>query len=94
MRLIDDDDVKGFDPHRRIVCCGHSRAHLVGDLDRGIALLDKALVLNPNLAAAWFLRGFLRAWRGESDNAIEHFARAMRLSPSIRSSIECRPEWL
>jgi len=60
---------------------GHALGHLVGDLDGGIALLDRALMLNPNLAAAWFLGGFLRAWRGESDGAIEHFARAMRLSP-------------
>ena len=56
-------------------------AHLAGDLDGGIALLDRALVLNPNLAAAWFLGGFLRIWHGEPDGAIEHFARAMRLSP-------------
>jgi Flp pilus assembly protein TadD len=38
-------------------------------------------VLNPNLASAWFLGGFLRVWHGEHDGAIEHFARAMRLSP-------------
>ena len=60
---------------------GHALGHLVGDLDGGIALLDRALMLNPNLAAAWFLGGFLRAWHGESDGAIEHFTRAMRLSP-------------
>jgi TolB-like protein len=60
---------------------GHALGHLAGDLDGGIALLDRALMLNPNLAAAWFLGGFLRAWRGDSDGAIEHFARAMRLSP-------------
>ena len=30
---------------------------------------------------AWFLGGFLRAWNGDPDGAIEHFARAMRLSP-------------
>jgi len=60
---------------------GHALGHLVGDLDGGIALLDRALMLNPNLAAAWFLGGFLRVWRGEPDGAIEHFARAMRLSP-------------
>ncbi len=60
---------------------GHALAHLAGDLDGGIALLDRALVLNPNLAAAWFLGGFLRAWSGEPDGAIEHFERAMRLSP-------------
>jgi TolB-like protein len=60
---------------------GHALAHLAGEVDGGVALLDRALMLNPNLAAAWFLGGFLRAWRGESDAAIEHFARAMRLSP-------------
>ena len=60
---------------------GHALAHLVGDVDGGIALTDRALVLNPNLAAAWFLGGFLRIWSGAQDEAIERFARAMRLSP-------------
>lgn len=60
---------------------GHALSHLTGDLDAGIALLDRAVVLNPNLAAAWFLGGYLRVWHGEADAAIEHFTRAMRLSP-------------
>jgi TolB-like protein len=60
---------------------GSVLGHLAGDLDGGIALIDRALVLNPNLASAWFLGGFLRVWHGEPDSAIEHFARAMRLSP-------------
>jgi TolB-like protein len=60
---------------------GHALAHFTGDLLEGIALLDKALVLNPNLAAAWFLGGYLRLWHGDTEAAIEHLARAMRLSP-------------
>ena len=60
---------------------GSVLGHFTGDLDGGIALLDRAVMLNPNLAAAWFLGGFLRVWHGEPDAAIEHFARAMRLSP-------------
>jgi TolB-like protein len=60
---------------------GHALAHLAGDLDAGAALIDRALVLNPNLAAAWFLGGFVRVWRGDADGAIEHFEHAMRLSP-------------
>lgn len=60
---------------------GHALAHLAGDLDGGIALLDRAIFLNPNLASAWFLGGFLRTWHGECESAIEHFERAMRLSP-------------
>ena len=60
---------------------GHALAHLAGDLDGGIALLDRAIFLNPNLASAWFLGGFLRTWHGESESAIAHFEHAMRLSP-------------
>lgn len=60
---------------------GHALSHLAGDLKGGIALLDKALALNPNLAAAWFLGAFLRLWGGETEAALEYFEHAMRLSP-------------
>jgi tetratricopeptide (TPR) repeat protein len=60
---------------------GHALAHLVGDVDTGIALVDRALMLNPNLAAAWFLGGFLRIWRGKPEDAIERLVHAIRLSP-------------
>src|SRR5690242_5813056 len=60
---------------------GHALAHLTNDLTGGIAFVDRALVLNPNLASAWFLAGFLRTWNGEPDAAVEHFDHAMRLSP-------------
>lgn len=60
---------------------GHALSHLTGDVDGGIALLDRARLLNPNLAPAWFLGGILRALRGETDAAIEHLSHAVRLSP-------------
>ncbi len=60
---------------------GHALGHLACDLDGGVELLDRALVLNPNLAAAWFLGGYLKTWRGDHGGAIESFERAMRLSP-------------
>jgi adenylate cyclase len=68
---------------------GHALAWFVRDLDNGAAFIDRALVLNPNLAAAWNLSGWVRAYRGELDLAIEHHQRAMRLSHSIPSSITC-----
>jgi TolB-like protein len=71
----------GRDDAVALTRAGHALAHLDGDLDAGIALLDRAVMLNPNLAAGWFLGGFLRVWYGETDSAIEHFERAMRLSP-------------
>jgi hypothetical protein len=57
----------------------HALGHFGGDLDGCIALLDRALVPNPNLSAAWCLSGFQRTSRGAPDD--ERFARAMRLSP-------------
>src|SRR5204862_8329500 len=60
---------------------GHALALLVGDLDSGIAFIDRALTLDPNLARGWYACGWVRAYRGEPYMAIEHQARAMRLSP-------------
>ena len=60
---------------------GNALGHFGGDLDSCIALVDRALALNPNLSAAWYLGGFMKVSRGEPDAAIEHLARAMRLSP-------------
>lgn len=60
---------------------GHALSHFTGDVDSGIAFIDRALALNPNLATAWFLSGFGRIWRGEFDAAIERLERGMRLSP-------------
>ena len=60
---------------------GIGLAFVVGDLDDGDALLERALVLNPNLAAAWIFSGWVKVWLGEPEVAIEREARAMRLSP-------------
>jgi TolB-like protein/tetratricopeptide (TPR) repeat protein len=60
---------------------GFALGHVVGDLEGGAVLINRALVLNPNLATAWLLSGWIRAFLGEPGVAIEHLTRAMRLSP-------------
>jgi TolB-like protein len=60
---------------------GHVLAYVVGDLDNGAAFVDRALVLNSNLAAAWASSGWTKICFGLPDVAIDHEARAMRLSP-------------
>lgn len=60
---------------------GHALSHLAGEVDAGIALLDRARLLNPNLAPAWYLGGILRALHGETDAAIKDLNHALRLSP-------------
>jgi adenylate cyclase len=59
----------------------HALSYVVGDLDDAATFVDRALVLNPNLAGAWYASGWVRVHRGEPEIAIDHFARAMRLSP-------------
>ena len=60
---------------------GLALGYVTGDAESGIALSDRALMLNPNLAAAWSASGCLRACHGDPDVAIEHLAHAKRLSP-------------
>lgn len=60
---------------------GHALPYVVGELDDATTFVDRALVLNPNLAGAWYASGWGRIWLGETDLAITHFAQAMRLSP-------------
>ena len=71
----------GQDDAVALAASAHALAHLVHDFDRSIELLDRALILDPNLAAGWYLGGFMRIWRGEPDDAIERIAHGMRLSP-------------
>jgi tetratricopeptide (TPR) repeat protein len=44
-------------------------------------LIDRALVLNSNLAEAWSFGGWVKLWLGQPEAAIEQLAHAMRLSP-------------
>jgi tetratricopeptide (TPR) repeat protein len=60
---------------------GLALAYVTGDLEGGVALIDRALGLNSNLTTAWYASGWVRAFLGETDLAIDHVARAMRLSP-------------
>jgi TolB-like protein/class 3 adenylate cyclase len=60
---------------------GWAVAHFVHDLGAAAGLIDRALVLNSNLADAWVFGGWTKIWLGEPESAIERFARAMRLNP-------------
>jgi adenylate cyclase len=60
---------------------GQSVASLAGELETGAAHVERALALNPNLAAAWSASGWVRIYLGEPAAAIGRFERAIRLSP-------------
>jgi TolB-like protein len=71
----------GKDDAEALAWGGLGLAHVVHDIEEGVAMIDRALTLNPNIASAWSASGWARTLTGEADLAIEHLKRAMRLSP-------------
>jgi TolB-like protein len=59
-------------------------AYFGEDIGAMIALVDRALALNPHFARGWLVSGTLRLWAGQPDIAIEHAEAALRLSPRVR----------
>ena len=80
-RLAEQAVELGKDDAVALAESGWALAYVVRDLGVGAALIDRALVLNSNLAEAFFCGGWTKNWLGEQESAIERFARAMRLSP-------------
>jgi TolB-like protein/class 3 adenylate cyclase/Flp pilus assembly protein TadD len=60
---------------------GMALAYVVGEVEEGAALLERAINLDPNLASARTWRGWTHNYLGECDAAIEQFQTALRLSP-------------
>ncbi len=52
-----------------------------GEIEEAIAIIDKALALNPNSAETLSVSGFLRAFAGDTTTALLHLNAADRLSP-------------
>ncbi|MDP2373591.1 adenylate/guanylate cyclase domain-containing protein [Reyranella sp.] len=71
----------GGDDALALALAGQALVVVCREFDTGAALIDKALAINPNLAAGWQRRGLVSLWLGQHDAALEQFARALRLSP-------------
>ncbi len=66
---------------RALTIAGHVRAFLHHRLREAIALHERALSANPNLAMAWNLSGVAYAYLGEWDEAERRITRYKKLSP-------------
>jgi TolB-like protein len=71
----------GKDDALALATAGFTLAYVVDAFDDGVAFIDQALALNPNLAWAWMFSALVKTWNGEPEAAIECVTRAMRLSP-------------
>jgi adenylate cyclase len=59
-------------------------AYFGEDIGAMIALVDRALKLNPSIARGWHVSGALQYWAGLPDVAIEHCETSLSLSPRAR----------
>jgi len=76
-------EVAGDDPSI-LAHAAQALAYFGEDIGAMMALVDRALALNPNYARGWLVSGILRYWAGQPDTAIEHLETALRLSPRAR----------
>src|SRR5258708_20086906 len=80
----------GKDDAMALAAGGYALAYVVRDLEVAAGLIDRALVLNSNLAEAWFYGGWVKNWLGEPETAIEPFPRSIPLSPPDPPAIGVR----
>ena len=74
----------GSDDAFALAISGHVLTYIGHDYDRGASMVEQAVVLNPNLAVAWYSRGWVSLMCGEAERSIESFERMIRLSPLDR----------
>src|SRR5262245_43380379 len=71
----------GNDDAVALSMAGWALGRVVGDLDAAASVVDRALMLNPNLAGAWLARANVDVLLGKGAEAVEGFTHAIRLSP-------------
>jgi adenylate cyclase len=76
-------EMSGDDPGT-LVDAAHSLAWLGEDIGAMLALVDRALAINPNFARGWHIGGVLRNWAGQPDSAMDYLETALHLSPRAR----------
>jgi len=71
----------GKDDSVALGTAGFALAWVVGAVEEGATLVERALALNPNFAWGWGFSGWINVWLGKPEVASEHLARALRSSP-------------
>jgi TolB-like protein len=76
-------EVAGDDPGV-LANAADALAYFGEEISPVMALVDRALALNPNYARGWHVSGVVRVYAGLLDIAIEHAKASLRLSPRAR----------
>jgi adenylate cyclase len=76
-------ELAGDDP-AILANAAYALGYLGEDIGAMLALVDRALALNPSFARGWSISGVLRLYAGQPEIAIEHAEASLRLSPRAR----------
>jgi TolB-like protein/class 3 adenylate cyclase len=71
----------GDDNALALARAGHALVYLNNEYDRGSAVVEQAVVLNPNLHAVLASRGWVHIMCSNAEQAVESFLRLSRISP-------------
>jgi adenylate cyclase len=71
----------GRDDPATLSFAGFAIARVLGELEEGVAVCERALDLDPHLATAWRFAGIVKVYLGDPKTGIERLTRAIRLSP-------------
>ena len=81
-RLANKAAELGPDDAVALSTAGFALSDVVGLVEDGDAMIDRALNLNPNLASAWLYSSWVKTSLGNPELALERIGHALRLSPN------------
>jgi adenylate cyclase len=71
----------GVDDPGVLANAAYALAYFGEDIGAIMALVDRALALNPSFARGWYISGVIKLWAGQPDIAINDSEVSLRLSP-------------
>src|SRR6202008_543727 len=48
--------------------------------ERGLAMIERAVALNPNMSSVWLMRGWINSMCGNPEEAINSFSRVLQFN--------------
>lgn len=92
-RLASHVSRDGGDDALALCASGYALAYVCRDYERGVALIDRGLAINQNLAYGWQARGWASVLLGQHEAALDQLARTLRLNPLDPQSFAAERAW-
>ena len=78
VRFADLAATLGTDDSLTLVRAAQALAYFGRQYERSMAMADRAIALNPNLASVWLVRGWVNSMSGNIEEAVQSFSRVLQ----------------